>query len=149
MLNVLILPPEHAPGRDVIGSVDPGDGSELDFYEYEMIPSPNEPPDPVRPSAFNGYKTENGTIGSGYKGNDNQSTKSLKYYINPFAKHGQRDYFNENTGLGKPPIITDNRGRVLDGRTQFPGQKRFRFNVNIPKPSYMSFSDLVDLEGVS
>jgi hypothetical protein len=156
MLNVLIEPMEHQPGRNVVGRDDPGDRSSITNPDgTPILVGRNEPPDPVRSSAFNNYETDTGVIGNGYSGRntgvmDNDSSKSLAYYINPFAKHGQRDFYNENVDVpfGKPAAITDSRGRVLDGRTQYPGQKQFRFMTNIPRPAYMSFSDLVDLEGV-
>lgn len=155
MLNVLIEPMEHAPGRNMVGRDYPPDRTSLQFEGHPIVVGKNEPPDPVRPSQFNNYTTDSGVAGNGYSGRDteeavNDSAVSIAVWINPFAKHGQRDYFNENVTLpaGKPSVIADSRGRVLDGRTQYPGQARFGFKTNIPRPAYMSFSDLVDLEGV-
>lgn len=155
MLNILVLPMEHAPGRNVIGTAGPGDRVSVDEYGFDMVPTAHEPPDPVRPSQFNDYVTDTGVAGNGFSGRNsgelhNDSSVSLRTWINPYAKHGQRDYYNENVTLpgGKPGQIVDNRGRVLDGRTQYPGQSKFRFDRNIPRPAYMSFSDLVDTFGV-
>ena len=154
MLTCLIVPQEHVNGRTIVGRADPGDRAPLAAKEFGMVPAANEPADPLRSSQFNDYVTDTGVIGNGYSGNGtpftNDSAQSLAYFINPYAKHGQRDYFNENleTPTGKPGTIADVRGRILDGRTQFPGQSRFRYNTNIPRPAYMSFSDLLDIEGV-
>lgn len=156
MLNILVQPLEHTNGRTIIGPAAPGeDRHSLAEYEFDMVPGKNEPPDPVRPSLFNDYVTDTGVAGNGYSGQNtggrhNDSSVSLKTYINPYAKHGQRDFYNENVAMphGKPGQIVDNRGRVLDGRMQYPGQQPFRFDRSIPRPAYMSFSDLVDQEGV-
>lgn len=156
MLNILVQPMEHSNGRTIIGPAAPDhDRHSLAQEQFDMVPGRNEPPDPVRPSLFNNYVTSTGVAGNGYSGSDtgemvNDSSVSLKTYINPYAKHGQRDFYNENVTLpgGKPGQIVDNRGRVLDGRMQYPGQQPFRFDRSIPRPAYMSFSDLVDTMGV-
>lgn len=156
MLNILVQPMEHTNGRTIIGPAAPfHDRASLASEEFDMVPGRNEPPDPVRPSQFNNYVTDTGVAGNGYSGSDttefaNDSSVSIKTYINPYAKHGQRDYYNENQDMphGKPGQIVDNRGRVLDGRMQYPGQQPFRFDRSIPRPAYMSFSDLVDTMGV-
>lgn len=155
MLNILIEPMEHTNGRTIIGRADGGDRQSLASTEFDMVPGRNEPADPVRPSQFNNYVTDTGVAGNGYSGTAtgemvNDSSVSLVTWINPYTKHGQRDYYNENEGMpgGKPGQIVDNRGRVLDGRMQYPGQNRFRYDKNIPRPAYMSFSDLLDTIGV-
>lgn len=144
-LDCYIEPPEHVNGKTIVGRADQGDLVHLAYNEFDIIPGPGEPPDPLRSSQFEDYVTDTGVYAAGIEG----SRKSLAFFINPYAKHGQRDYFNENTGPGKPSVIYDNRGRVLDARTQAPGQQPFRYNTNIPRPAYMSFSDLLDEEGVS
>jgi len=143
---IFLEPQEHVNGRAIVGRNDPGDLTELSYSEFSMVPSVGEPPDPIRPSLFDEFETDTGVYAAGIKG----ARKSLAYFINPYAKHGQRDFFNENATLpgGKPPVIYDNRGRVLDDRTQYPGQQAFRYDTNIPRPAYMTFSDLIDQEGV-
>lgn len=146
MLQVIVDPAEHMPGRNIVGDTSPGDLAPLAYEEYSIIPSANEPADPVRPGSFEDYETSTGVYAAGIKG----SRVSINNYINPFQKNGTKNYYNENTAIpgGKPSVIYDNRGRVLDGRTQYPGQQTFRYDTNIPKPAYMSFSDLLDQEGV-
>ena len=143
MLGLIVEPMEHMPGRAVVGRADGGDMDALDVQTYSM---PGRPPDPVRPSEFDNYETDTGVYGQGIA----TSRKSLAFFINPFQKNGTKNYYNENANIpgGKPAVIYDNRGRVLDDRSQYPGQQRFRYDVNIPRPAYMSFSDLVDQEGV-
>jgi hypothetical protein len=134
------------PGRAVVGSADPGDLHILSYAEFGMVPGPNEPPDPVRPSQFDKYTTDTGVFGAGIE----DARGYVQYYVNPFQKNATKWQYNENVEhpIGKPAVIYDNRGRVLDGRTQYPGQQTFRYDTNIPRPAYMSFSDLLDQEGV-
>jgi hypothetical protein len=145
-LAIVVDPDEHMPGRAVIGRADDGDLTPLAYSEFSIIPSAGEPPDPVRPSTFEDYETDTGVYGAGIKG----SRVSVASYINPYQKNATKWQYNENVlnPVGKPAVIFDNRGRVLDGRTQFPGQQGFRYDTNIPRPAYMSFSDLLDQEGV-
>lgn len=142
-LQIFVEPQEHVNGRAIVGRADEGDLHPTDMQGYPV----NFPPDPVRPSEFDKYRTDTGVFGAGIE----DSRVSRPYYINPHAKHGQRDFFNENVSLpgGKPAVIWDNRGRVLDDRTQYPGQQPFRYDTNIPRPAYMTFSDLLDQEGVT
>lgn len=146
MLQVMIDPPEHMPGRAVIGSADPGDMVPMPYAEFDMIPGPNEPADPVRQGSFDNYQTDTGVYGQGIQG----ARSYVQNYVNPYQKNATKWFYNENVAnpVGKPAVIYDNRGRVLDGRTQFPGQQSFRYDTNIPRPAYMSFSDLLDQEGV-
>lgn len=146
MLQIFVDPPEHMPGRAVIGSSDPGDLRVMPYSEFGMIPSANEPADPVRPGSFDNYETDTGVYGAGIEG----ARGYVQNYINPYQKNATKWFYNENVAnpVGKPAVIIDNRGRVLDGRTQFPGQQTFRYDTNIPRPAYMSFSDLLDQEGV-
>lgn len=156
MLNILVQPMEHVNGRTIISDAGPGDRVSVAEYDYDMVPTQHEPPDPVRSSQFNDYVTDTGVAGNGYSGRSsgelhNDSAVTLRTWINPYAKHGQRDFFNENYETlpgGKPGVIVDSRGRVLDGRTQYPGQSRFRFDKNIPRPANQSYSDLLDTFGV-
>jgi hypothetical protein len=151
-------PMEHMPGRTIISSEgDSAAGQTPQIYlpdpytGYEdpiLVDPGSDPPDPVRPSQFQDFKLATGVDGKGTLAHDQPVTHSLTYFVNPYTAHGQRDWFNQNPGNGKPSELVDNRGRVLDGRTQFPGQRRFRFLTNIPRPAYMSFSDLVDSQGV-
>lgn len=145
ILGYYCEPQEHVNGRSIIGRGDDGDKQPLAYEEFDTVPGPTEPPDPIRSSAFDNYVTDTGVFAAGIQGSRHNGPV---FFVNPYAKHGQRDYFNENTGNGKPSVIYDNRGRVLDGRTQAPGQQTFRYDTNIPRPAYMSFSDLLDQEGV-
>jgi hypothetical protein len=149
---------EHSPGRTIVSSEgnsaagqtpqialdDPYTG----YNDPVMVDPGSDPPDPVRPSMFQDYTLATGADGKGTLAHGQPVIHSLTYFVNPYTAHGQRDWFNQNPGNGKPGELVDNRGRVLDGRTQFPGQRKFRFLTNIPRPAYMSFSDLVDTEGV-
>lgn len=146
-LAIMVEPQEHMPGRAIIGRADGGDLIPISSSEFSVVPSANEPADPVRPSQSTDYETDTGVYAAGIRG----SRVSVASYINPYIKNGTKDFYNENAENmpgGKPPLITDTRGRVLDDRMQYPGQQRFRYNANIPRPAYMTFSDLLDQEGV-
>jgi hypothetical protein len=151
-------PDEHQPGRTIISSEGnsasgqtPQRSMDDPYSTYDdpvMVDPGSDPPDPVRSSQFQDYTLATGVDGKGTLAHGQPVTHSLTYFVNSYTAHGQRDWYNQNPGNGKPAELVDNRGRVLDGRMQFPGQRRFRFMTNIPRPAYMSFSDLVDQEGV-
>jgi hypothetical protein len=146
MLQIVVMPDEHAPGRAIVGEADPGALTSMGYEQYDMIPGPTEPPDPLRSGSFDGYTTDTGVYAAGIKG----ARRYVASWINPYQKNATKNNYNENVNhpIGKPDVIFDNRGRVLDGRTQYPGQQTFRYDTNIPRPAYMSFSDLLDQEGV-
>jgi hypothetical protein len=146
MLGIIVEPNEHMPGRAVVGEADDGARTPMAYSEYAMAWAADSPPDPVRSGEFDNYETSTGVYGQGIEG----ARRYVVAYYNPFWKHFKQNYGEneDNLPAGKPGVIWDQKPRVLDSRMQFPGQQKFRYDRNIPRPAYMSFSDLLDQEGV-